>query len=251
MRLEIMAKTIPGTLIVQPYNPAQTRRKWLLVIVLWLASLVALFWYCKSTMTPGFARTQTELAGARAEIVRQVNVLEAAKAESARFQRGEQVAKEANVVLQKSVEEREAEITNLRADLNFYQRFAGGGNAEALGVQDIAIRATDDPRVFNYALAVSQNLKRGKLVSGKLRFSISGIQNGKPKRLDLASLLGDSGADALKYEFKYFQRFNGTLYLPEGFAPGAIKAKMVNDDGESAEKELTWKAALSAASEGS
>jgi hypothetical protein len=244
-----MTKTAAGTLVVQSYNPAQVRRRWALLIAAWAASLIGVYWYCKATMTPNFSRTQAELAAARAEIVQQMNTIETTKAESARYQRGEQVAKEANGALQKSIEERESDITNLRADLNFYQRFAGGGNGEALGVRDISIRGTDNPRVFNYALAVSQNLKRGKLVSGKLRFSVSGMQNGKAKRLELASLLGESGTDALSYEFKYFQRFNGTLYLPEGFAPGAIRAKMVNDDGESAEKELTWAAALQAASE--
>jgi hypothetical protein len=244
-----MAKTTPGTLVVQSFDPALVRRRWALLIVTWLASLVGIYWYCKTTMTPNFSRTQTELSSAREEIVRQMKAVETAKAETARFQRGEQVAKEANNALQKSIEERESEITDLRADLNFYQRFAGGGNGEALSVQDIAIRRTDNPRVFNYALAVSQNLKRGKLVSGKLRFSVSGMQNGKPKRLELAALLGEGATDALSYEFKYFQRFNGTLYLPEGFAPGAIRAKMVNEDGESAEKELTWDAAMQAASE--
>ena len=74
-----------------------------------------------------------------------------------------------------------------------------------------------------------------------------GISGGKPKRLEMATLLGEHGASELKYAFKYFQLFNGTLYLPDGFAAGAIQARMINDDGESADKEITWEAAKKAA----
>ena len=244
-----MAKTTPGTLVVAAYNPAAARKLKLIIGGLWLASLLAAYVYCKNTMTPGYARTQDELAQARAEIVRLGGNGDALKAEVARYQRGEQVAKEANAVLQKSIDQRQQEIAALRADMSFFQRFAGGGHAQALGVQDITIEATDDPRVFKYAIAVSQNLKRGKIASGKLRFSVSGIFEGKPRRLEMAALLGEEGATELKYEFKYFQLFNGTLYLPEGFAAGAIQARMLNDDGEAADKEITWEAAQKAARE--
>ena len=244
-----MAKTIPGTLVVATYNPAAARKLKLIIVGLWLATLVATYMYCKNTMTPGYAHTQGELAQAREEIVRLGANSDALKAEVAKFQRGEQVAKEANTALQNSIDQRQQEIATLRADLSFFQRFAGGGNAEALGVQDITIEPTDNPRVFKYAIAVSQNLKRGKIASGKLRFSVSGISDGKPKRLEMAALLGEQGATELKYEFKYFQLFNGTLYLPEGFAAGAIQARMLNDDGEAADKEITWEAAKKAAGE--
>jgi cell division protein FtsB len=244
-----MAKPAPGTLVVAAYDPASIRKRQFTLITLWIASLIGLYFYCKTTMTPGFAKTQAELAQAHGEIVRLQNEGEQLKAETAKYQRGEQVAKEANNALQGSIDQRQQEIATLRADLSFFQRFAGGGNAEALGVQDISVEPTDNPRVYKYAIAVSQNLKRGKVVSGKLRFSLSGIEAGKPKRLEMASLLGEGGASELKYEFKYFQLFNGTIYLPEGFAPGAIKARMVNDDGESADKEVTWEAAQKAGRE--
>ena len=244
-----MAKTAPGTLVVAAYDPVSIRNKKITLSVLWSVSLIALYFYCKATMTPGFSRTQAELSLANAEIVRLQNEAEQLKAQTAKYQRGEQVAKEANASLQSSIDQRQQEIATLRADLSFFQRFAGGGNAEALGVQDISVETTDNPRVFKYAIAVSQNLKRGKVVSGKLRFSLSGITAGKPKRLEMASLLGEGGASELKYEFKYFQLFNGTIYLPDGFAPGAIKARMVNDDGESADKEVTWEAAQKAGRE--
>jgi len=244
-----MAKTVPGTLVVAAYNPAAARKLKLIIGALWLASLALTYIFCKNTMTPGYAHTQAELAQAREEIVRLGSDADTLKAEVAKFQRGEQVAKEANGALQNSLDQRQQEIATLRADLSFFQRFAGGGNAEALGVQDITIEPTDNPRVFKYAIAVSQNLKRGKIASGKLRFSVSGITDGKPKRLEMATLLGEQGASELKYAFKYFQLFNGTLYLPEGFAAGAIHARMINDDGEAADKEITWEAAKKAAGE--
>lgn len=243
-----MAKTAPGTLVVSAYNPNLARKRALTVAVLWLASLIALYLFCKNTMTPGYARAQSDLAQAHNEIVRLQSESETLKAQASRFERGEQVAKEANKSLQDALDARQQEVASLRADLSFFQRFAGGGNtAEVLGVQDISLVATENPRVFEYSIAIGQNLKSGKIVKGKLRFTVSGISEGKPKRLDMAALLGEGAASAIDYQFKYFQLLNGTIYLPEGFAPGAIKARMVNENGESADKEVTWEMALKAA----
>ena len=243
-----MAKTAPGTLVVSTYNPSQTRKRAIIVALLWLASLVILYFFCKNTMTPGYTRAQSDLAQAHSEIVRLQSESESLKAQASRFERGEQVAKEASKALQDALDARQQEVASLRADLSFFQRFAGGGNtAEVLGVQDISLVATDNPRVFEYSIAIGQNLKSGKVVKGKLRFTVSGISEGKPKRLDMTALLGEGAASAIDYQFKYFQLFNGTIYLPEGFAPGAIKARMVNENGESADKEVTWEVALKAA----
>ncbi len=232
--------TKPGTLVVRPYDPAVAQRRWAMVIFLWVASLLALYFWCKSTMTPNFAATQQALTRSQADFLGAQMAIDKLKAEVSKFQRGEQVAKEANAALQKTLDERLDEITGLRTDLSFFQRFAGGGNAESLGVQDIHVRPTTNARVYKYLIAVSQNLKRGRVVKGSLVFSVKGLIGGKPRKLDMATLLGEGGAKSLSYEFKYFQRFDGTLYLPEGFTPSSIVASMKNDDGESAQKEVAW-----------
>jgi hypothetical protein len=232
--------TKPGTLVVRPYDPVKVRRRWISVALLWLVSLLALYFWCKATMTPNFAATQQALHRSQADALVSQAEIERLKAEVSKFQRGEQVAKEANAALQKNLDERLDEVTGLRTDLSFFQRFAGGGNAESLGVQEIHIRPTANARVYKFLIAVSQNLKRGRVVKGSLVFSVKGLVDGKPRKLDMATLLGEGGAKTLNYEFKYFQRFDGTLYLPEGFVPSSIVASMKNDDGEAAQKEVAW-----------
>jgi hypothetical protein len=234
----------PGTLVVQQYDPSILLRQRMFVAAIWIVSLICVYLWCKSTMTPGYARTQQLLSRTQSELLLAQKANEQIKLDVARYQRGEQVAKEALLALQKTLDERLQEVTDLRTDLSFFQRFAGGGNAEALGVQEINVHATSKPNVFKYTIAVSQNLKRGKVVAGALRFSVSGLVAGKPRKLDLPTLLGDAAKKSLSYEFKYFQRFDGTLYLPEGFAPTAIQAHMENTDGESAQKEVSWDNAL-------
>ncbi len=236
--------TKPGTLVVTHFNPAQQLRRRLIIGGLWLLSLIAVYVYCKQTMTPNFARTQTQLTQTQRELIQQQSDMEALKQEVAKYQRGEQVAKESNSALQSSLNDKLQEIQTLRADLSFFHRFASGGNGEAFGIQDITLQATDNPRAFKFAIAVAQNLNRGKVAQGKLRFSVSGLQAGKAKRLEMSTLLGEGGSSELNYEFKYFQLLSGTLYLPENFTPGAIAANMKNTDGEAAKKEVSWEAAI-------
>ena len=235
-----------GTLIVSQYNPRAVFKTRALVLVLWLVSIALTYLYCKATMAPGYSRTQQLLAESRTAVLASQTTVESLKSDVARFQRGEQVAKEASVALQKSLDERQVDLASLRSDLSFFQRFSGGGNPLALGVQSIAIKPTNNPSVFAYVIALSQNLKRGNVASGDLSISVSGVLQGKVRQVDLGQLVGEGQKKRIKYSFKYFQRFDGTLVLPEGFMPSSIRARMVNDNGEAADKEVTWEAASKA-----
>jgi hypothetical protein len=241
-------KPAKGTLVVSHYDPSTARRRTLIIASIWLASLVALYLFCKTTMTPGYIQTQAQLKQAQTQIVTLEGDMNGLRDRLAQAERGLQVSDEAKAALQRDLESRTDEMNAMRADLSFFQKFAGGGNADALGVQEVLIQSTPDARSYKYRFSLSQNLKRGTMVRGRVSFSVSGLQAGKPKRLDMKELVGDAAAtDGQSYEFKYFQIFSGTIFLPEGFTPSTIKIRMKNEGGESAEKEIDWRAALDSA----
>jgi hypothetical protein len=237
-------KPTPGTLVVTPYNPMAQLKRRVGVALLWTGSLVGLYVFCKHTMTPGYVATQAQLRDAQTQIVGLGTTINQLKDDKARAERGLQVSEEAKNSLQRELDAKQDEINAMRADLNFYQKFAGGGNTDPISVQDVSLTAGGTPRVYTFRFALSQNLKRSKQIAGTATLSISGMLDGKAKTLGLAELSGESAGKQLTYDFKYFQLFSGTLYLPENFSPNAVIVRMRNTDGESAAKEVSWKKAL-------
>jgi len=201
-------------------------------------------------MTPGYIQTQAQLKQSQIQVVALEGSLDDLRTRLARADRGLQVSNEAKAALQRDLEARTEEMNAMRADLSFFQKFSGSGNVDALSVQEVLIQSTAEPLVFNFRFALSQNLKRGTMARGSINFSVSGTLNGKIRRLKFSELVGEGNTDKLTYEFKYFQLFDGTIFLPEGFTPSAVTVRMQNVSGESAENETAWSEALNAAPSG-
>jgi len=69
---------------------------------------------------------------------------------------------------------------------------------------------------------------------------VEGTRDGKLTRLDWGQLLQSPQAPAQRFEFRYFQRLEGTVLLPEGFVPGRVIARVRADGGGSAEQAFSW-----------
>ncbi|MCV2883730.1 hypothetical protein OE749_03310 [Aestuariibacter sp. AA17] len=113
----------------------------------------------------------------------------------------------------------------LKEQLTFYQKVM----APELREQGFVIDAFDvEPSVsdgfYRFDLVLLQQSKIKRAVKGSVTFSISGSQDGQPKRYNQTALLA-SEAKALAFSFKYFQVIEGQLRLPEGFVPEKVSIK--------------------------
>ena len=147
-------------------DPARRWRTRLVVAGLWLVSLALVWLWLRATIAPQFGEVSRELAQAR----RALAAVEVEKTQLQKLvsqhERGEQVARGANQELQQALAARQEEIASLRNDLSFYQRLMeGGAQQPGVSVHSLALRATDDPRAFQFALTLSQNLKRNRQAS--------------------------------------------------------------------------------------
>jgi hypothetical protein len=218
------------------------RRLWrlrLIIGTLWLASLAATYLTLRATIAPQYANVAQELAQAR-------RALTAADAEKqqlqrilAQHERGEQVAERANQELQQALATREEEVASLRSDLSFYQRLMeGGAQQPGLSVHSLTLRRTDDPHAFQFALTLSQNLKRNRQASGTVELSLSGVAGQNNARLGLDELGG--AGKTLEFSFKYFQQLAGLIMLPEGFKPASVRLRVLPEGGSAVEREFIW-----------
>lgn len=237
---------------ISAHDPRQQRRRRLVVAALWLGSLAGLYVWCKLTMTPDYYRTQSELVQARTEIDKNHGEIEALRIDVARLERADQVAGQARKVLDASLAESRAQLASLRGELSFYEKIVSGGADQAgLAINALHLAPTENPRLFRFVITLSQNLKKDRIAQGKLKLAVSGVQGKELKRLDYAALAGGADAGDLAFEFKYFQRIEGTMMLPEDFAPDQVRIEADGDNGSGrVSREFAWGDGLAASAAG-
>ena len=221
-------------------DPSRRWRWRLLVVILWLGSLAATYLLLRASIAPQLVEVTRELAQMRRALAAADSERLQLQRSAAQYERGEQVAQRANQELQQTLIARQEEIASLRSDLSFYQRLMeGGAQQPGMSIHSLALRKTDNARTFQFALTLSQNLKRNRQASGTVELSISGEDGQRSARLGLADL-GGSGP-TLEFSFKYFQQLAGLIMLPEGFKPASVHLKVLPEGSGPIEREFIWK----------
>jgi len=230
----------PPSLVVRSHDPAQRWRVVLLWVLAWLASVAVVAGGIALLRERVIAATdlasRDRLHQENAELQQRIAVLE----------RSEQVARAANGDLQQVLRDRQEQISALRADLGFYSRLTGSGaRREGLAVQSVHLAPATQPRVYNFTMTVTQNLKAGQLASGRARLSVTGIQAGKLATLAWNELASGQDRAGLGFSFKYFQQLKGALMLPAGFTPNRLHAEAdAGGDMGRTEQDFAWAEAL-------
>ena len=164
----------------------------------------------------------------------------------ATFSRSDQISRDANRDLQRTLAERDEEIAGLRADLAFYERFvAGTAPRHGLGVQALQLRS-EGGRAWHFTATLTQTATRDAINRGALLLAIEGSRAGRMQRLDWAALRQQPGAPGVDYAFKYFQQVEGDVLLPPGLQPIRVIARLQPQRGEPVEQSFTWRDATAA-----
>jgi hypothetical protein len=232
----------PPLLVVRSHDPARRWRSAALLGFGWLASVLLVAWGItlvrEHVAAAGDRSAVEDLARQNAELQQRIAVLE----------RSEQVARAANADLQQVLRDRQEQISGLRADLGFYSRLTGSGALrEGLAVQSVRLAPAAEPRVFNFAVTITQNLRAGRVASGRVRLSVIGVRGGKLATLEWPELAANEDREGLAFSFKYFQQLKGAVMLPEGFTPNRIHAEAdAGGDLGHAQQDFEWSDALAA-----
>ncbi|MEO8802446.1 MAG: DUF6776 family protein [Rudaea sp.] len=232
--------TPPPALVVRPQRSARGARGTWAIALIWALTLLAAYaggriWQQHSASADDAKVSVAEQRDREAQLQR-IAVLE----------RADQVAHTATAGLQQALRDRQEEITGLRADLAFYSRLTdGSGKAEGLKVHGLQLTAASVPRVYSFAITLTQTLKSGPVASGNVSLSVSGVSDGKLVTMPWTQLAPNQKPSGMGFSFKYFQQVTGTLMLPQGFTPNRIRVEA--DAGGSlghADQEFSWSDAL-------
>jgi hypothetical protein len=206
--------------------PRSHFRGWLLLLaVAWLLSLAATWWLASRLAAPPMPAPV--VAGAPAPAAAGDGAeLRKLRQQVATLKRSDQISRNANVGLQTTLAEREEEISGLRADVDFYERLVGStGQRQGLRVHE-AVFEPEAGGTWHYTITLTQNLNRGAISKGGLRFSVEGVRAGKLVTVKWDELLQKANAPAKPFSFRYFQQIEDSVMLPAGFTPQRVKVSL-------------------------
>ncbi|MGN6513049.1 MAG: DUF6776 family protein [Lysobacteraceae bacterium] len=209
------------------------------VIVVFLLALVFGAWGLWRVLAPAAEDPGPRLRAQQARIA-------GLEQQVATLSRSDQISRDANRDLQRTLAERDEEIAGLRADLAFYERFVGGtAPRHGLGVQALQLRS-EGGRAWHFTATLTQTASRDARNEGQLTLSIEGSRGGRMQHLDWAALRQQPDAPGVAYAFKYFQQVEGDVLLPPGLQPIRVTAHLQPRSGEAVEQSFAWREATAA-----
>lgn len=154
--------------------------------------------------------------------------------------RSDQVSREANTRLQSTLAQREEQIAQLRADVDFYERLVGAtGQRHGLGVHALHMRRQQGD-AWHFTAVLIQNLERDAVTAGQLTLAVEGSRKGRLETLDWPTLRQQPRAPGTPFSFRYFQEVEGDVFLPAGFTPVRVIARLQPRGAAVVERQVTW-----------
>lgn len=123
----------------------------------------------------------------------------------------------------------ESENARLKEDLTFFESLLPTN----IGTQGIAIqRFRADmvtPNQLRYRLLVIQGEKNTREFSGDLGLTVTVMQGGKSVMINYPDHKSSTDSARFKLSFKYYQRVEGIITLPEGATVKAVQARVMGN----------------------
>jgi hypothetical protein len=116
------------------------------------------------------------------------------------------------------------EILAQKEELVFYQGIVSPENA-ALGVnlQSFEVKRNNNQKSLGYKLVLTKQGKLNRKLKGGVKITIRGEDEGVTKELKLTDIKLENPGKATKFNFRYFQVFEGDIKFPEKFTPYEVE----------------------------
>ncbi len=153
------------------------------------------------------------------------------------------IDREAYSQVEVSLTELQSKIQEQQDALAFYRGIVSpvDGNA-GLKVQDFRLSRGPREREYQIRLVLVQAMKHDRKVSGDVKLSIAGMENGVEKSYSYDELLPEDGDSKWAFSFRYFQDFDRAVVLPNGFTPETVTVEVQSRTRSiaSIEESFSW-----------
>ncbi len=111
-----------------------------------------------------------------------------------------------------------------------------------LRVQGVKLSRGAEEREYVVRLVLVQLLKHDRSVKGDVDLVLEGAQNGEIRSYSLEELVPADEDSAWPFQFRYFQTFDRSLILPDGFTPERLNVQIRSrtKSVDSVEQTFAW-----------
>ncbi len=156
------------------------------------------------------------------------------------LQRAAQVERQAYTHVDDTLRDLQDQILDLKEELAFYRGIVTTrGKTRGLAIQSFKLEPNGKDGEYRYKLVLTRAMKNDKVTRGLVNLMVSGEQGGSPRDLNLSELTVQ-GQVELKMNFRYFQRLEGQLTLPQGFVPHRILVSVTTTGKKRSRIEKTY-----------
>ncbi|HHW4679283.1 MAG TPA: DUF6776 family protein [Xylella sp.] len=221
---------------------------WFILLVFWLVSLAFTWWAASHFVVPHLADTEAKLRQSHEIQASQAHQIQRLQQRQINLEISDQISRAANADIQSLLAARDEQIAALRADVAFYERLVGA-TAQRKGLNTHSIEfVRKSSGAWDYNVVLTQNLNRGAISQGQLRFSVEGVRAGKLTTVGWNELHQKNDVPGQVYSFRYFQQLQGSVMLPLNFTPQRVKISLIGQ-GISVTQTFNWKLAASSIGE--
>lgn len=243
-----MTRPTPRFHIVHQAPSQRSPWLWVVIAIVWLASLGGTWWVASHGAAPRLAEADAKLRAADAQVKTLQQQVADLRQKQTNLAMSDQISRAANSEVQSSLAERDEQIASLRADVAFYERLVGAtAQRKGLNVHTIEF-SPEAGGTWRYAAVLTQNLNRGAISKGEMKFAVEGVRDGKLMTVDWDHLHQKQSIPGQDYSFRYFQQLNGSVILPKDFTPQRVKISL-SGGGAPAAQTFEWKVAGNGAGE--
>ena len=124
-----------------------------------------------------------------------------------------------------SLAEAQAESLELKKELTFYKSIITPGDTKrSVIIQTIQLKANATGG-YEYKIMVSQRGRNDRFARGSIDVTLGGTEAGQAKVIKLSEVSKEA-KKPIRFGFKYFQKFGGTITLPATFQPEFMRVKV-------------------------
>lgn len=241
---------VSGSFQVRPYRPWRTA---LVIAVSTVAVVVGvLFAYELGLRHGGYEKYQARAVEAHlrmqvADLRERVADLSEART---RLERSRRIDRATLERLERMLEERVQVAGRLEEELTFYQSLVSPAEADpGINVERFSLMRDGEDGRYAFEIVLTRLNRDDSYVSGHVDLTLDAVRGRERVALDLADveITGDEESSALEFRFKYFQRLEGAVRLPDELEPVQLEMRVrpAEDGHESVENVYTWSSLVS------
>jgi hypothetical protein len=149
---------------------------------------------------------------------------------------------EATEQLRQTIKTLRDEQAAAEEELRFYRQIMAPSEAEkGLRVEKLELSEAQSADGVAYRILLTQVVDRHEFIQGEVNVDFIGSNSGQQQVLPLTDLT-EVESYPLKFRFRYFQDFSGTLNLPDGFEPQrvVVTAAASGRKAKQQQKTFSW-----------